>query len=162
MADLPEIRYQHGSGPVLTPASPCMFSNHCSPTDAAAWVYLARKWTDAAAEAAATQPQRFEVSRLRAYVAQLAEGVDECNPAFDPTGLEVFDCEPYVRGLVGATERARMLVIAWGATPPHIPGPWEPTEGWSSVLLGEGGAIWKLLPWAMLAWMANDAFRDRR
>ncbi len=153
MPSIPPIEYQHGFGPKLTPEDPCTFRDHCTPNDAAAWVYLAETWTEAAAAGATTPERGFTIQRLRTYVAQLREGAVDCTVA---------DCETFVRGLIGATERARMLVLAWGVETPSVPGPWEPAEGWPGALLGQGGGLWKLLPWLVLAAFAAGYFGERR
>ena len=135
------------AGPKLTPARPCTFDDACTPDDAAAWVYLAEHWTDAADDAAQSPEQHATVARLRTFVEQLAEGADGCT---------ALDCQTFVRELVGATERARMLVVAWSGEGPEIPGPW-----WLSALPklfpSTSAGMWKLLPWLMLGALAIEA-----
>lgn len=138
------------SGRVLTPADPCTFRDACTPNDAEAWVYLGRKWVGAAEAAATDERQLLTVSGLRTFVEQLAEAAERCTIA---------DCEPYVRQLIGATERARMLVMAWDGGAPDIPGPWEPGSDILPELLKPGGALMRVLPWAVLAFLF---LQDRR
>lgn len=152
MTEVPPIEYQHGAGAKLTPADPCTFHNYCTPSDAAAWVYLAEKWTEAAAAGATTRERMFTVQRLRTYVAQLKEAASGCRT----------HCGVVVMNLVGATERARMLVLAWDVSEPHVPGPWEPEGGWPGALLGQGGGLWRLLPWLVLAAFAAGYLGERR
>lgn len=142
-AAVPPIEYRHMSGRTLSVADPCTFRDYCIPGDAQAWVYLARQWVGAAEAAAETEQQLLTLSGLRTYVEQLAEAAATCTVA---------DCRRYVEQLRGATVRARMLVLAWGGTGPAIPGPWEPSSGWLPSLLGQGGGVWKVLPWAVLLW----------
>ncbi len=142
------IEYQHMAGHRLTVADPCTFTNACTPYDAKGWAYLARKWVDAAEAAAGDDEQRLlTVSGLRSFAEQLTQGALNCT---------ALNCKDYVDPLVGATVRARMLVIAWGGSAPDIPGPWSPQGGWWDALLGRGGGIWKVLPWLVLALMASQ------